>query len=189
MVNSKWLIVYSSVTGNTKQIAEAMYNAFVEGEADIFSIKDVKDISVEELTKYDNIAVGYWLTRGGPDNKVQEFLAKLRNKTVVLFQTQGAMLGSEHSVTAFARAAVYLDSSCKVLGTFASQGKINPALLARRQNAGANDPHAANEQNKQRWVSAALHPNEEDFQRVRDFVSAMKHKLELIKKYTEKVKK
>lgn len=124
----KWLIVYSSVTGNTKQIAEAIYNGFGEDMADIFAIRDKFN-----LEDYDNIAVGYWLTRGEPDKMVQELLKKLNNKTVILFQTQGAELNSEHSITAFARAASYLGENCKVLGTFASQGKINPAMLERRK--------------------------------------------------------
>ena len=115
----KWLIVYSSVTGNTKQIAEAIYDGFGENVADIFAIRD--EFNFED---YDNIAVGYWLTRGEPDKMVQELLKKLNNKTVILFQTQGAELNSEHSITAFARAASYLGENCKVLGTFASQAKM-----------------------------------------------------------------
>ena len=122
----KWLIVYSSVTGNTKQIAEAIYDGFGEDMANIFAIRD--EFNLED---YDNIAVGYWLTRGEPDKMVQELLKKLNNKTVILFQTQGAELNSEHSITAFARAASYLGENCKVLGTFASQGKINPAMLIK----------------------------------------------------------
>ena len=97
----KWLIVYSSVTGNTKQIAEAIYDGFGENVADIFAIRD--EFNLED---YDNIAVGYWLTRGEPDKMVQELLKKLNNKTVILFQTQGAELNSEHSITAF---GVYVD--------------------------------------------------------------------------------
>lgn len=174
----KWLIVYSSVTGNTKQIAEAIYNGFNEGEADIYAVKDNFN-----LADYDNIAVGYWLTRGEPDKKVQELLAKLNNKTVILFQTQGAELNSEHSITAFARAASYLGDNCKVLGTFASQGKINPVMLERRKNADKNDPHAATPRNLERWQKASMHPNEEDFSRARAFVEAMKRKISLRGKY------
>ena len=48
----KWLIVYSSVTGNTKQIAEAIYDGFGEDMADIFAIRD--EFNLED---YDNIAV------------------------------------------------------------------------------------------------------------------------------------
>lgn len=174
----KWLIVYSSVTGNTKQIAEAIYNGFNEGEADIYAVKD--DFN---LADYDNIAVGYWLTRGEPDKMVQGLLSKLNNKTVVLFQTQGTELNSEHSITAFARAASYLGDNCKVLGTFASQGKINPAMLEMRKMAGKDNPHAATPENIKRWEQASMHPNEEDFSRAKDFVKAMKRKIALREKY------
>ena len=50
----KWLIVYSSVTGNTKQIAEVIYDGFGEDMANIFAIRD--EFNLED---YDNIAVGY----------------------------------------------------------------------------------------------------------------------------------
>lgn len=174
----KWLIVYSSVTGNTKQIAEAIYDGFGENVADIFAIRD--EFNLED---YDNIAVGYWLTHGEPDKMVQELLKKLNNKTVILFQTQGAELNSEHSITAFARAASYLGENCKVLGTFASQGKINPAMLERRKNADKNDPHAATPRNLERWQKASIHPNEEDFSRAKEFVKSMQRKIALREKY------
>lgn len=98
------------------------------------------------------------------------------------------MLGSEHSVTAFARAAQHIAPDNTVLGTFASQGKINPALIARRRKAGAGSPHAANEHSERRWAAAADHPNEEDFRRAREFTAAMQHKLELRRKYLAKKK-
>ena len=189
MINpEKWLIVYSTVTGNTKQIAEAIYEGFGEEKADICSILELVNEEKFSIEDYKNIAVGYWLTRGAPDKSVQELLAKLEYKTVILFQTQGAELGSEHSITAFARAGSHLNPNCKILGTFASQGKINPALLARRKNGDATNPHSANERNKTRWASAALHPNEDDFNRAKEFVVAMERKLNLIKKYAEKIK-
>ena len=113
----------------------------------------------------------------------QPVLGKLNNKTVILFQTQGAELNSEHSITAFARAASYLGENCKVLGTFASQGKINPAMLERRKNADKNDPHAATPRNLERWQKASMHPNEEDFSRAKEFVKAMQRKIALREKY------
>ena len=181
---NKWLIVYSSSTGNTRKIAEAIQSGFGVQNADLYSVKD--DFSLED---YDNIAVGYWLTRGAPDVSVQALLAKLHNKTVILFQTQGTQLGSEHSVTAFARAAQHLAADCTVLGTFASQGAINPALIARRQGGDGSNPHSATERNKARWAAAADHPNQEDFERARDFVAQMQHKLELRRRYLEHVSK
>lgn len=183
LTKSKWLIVYSSATGNTQKVAEAIYSGFEHGEADIYSIKDSDKFNLDD---YDNIAVGYWLTRGGPDKTVQELLSKLHHKQVVLFQTHGTEVGSEHCFTAFARAATYLNSDCKVLATFTCQGRINPALLAKRFNGDVNDPHTASTRNKARWASAANHPNEEDLNRAKELVNVIKHKLALRQKYLNK---
>lgn len=173
-----WLILYTSVTGNTRKIAEAMYSQFGANEADIISITEPYN-----LDEYENIAIGYWLTRGAAPPNMLQVLPKIQHKTVVLFQTHGAEVGSEHSNTSFARTAMHLGEGCYVLATFSSQGAINPKLLARRRNTDPNDPHSATKRNQERWAKAAAHPNEDDFQNARDFVDKCRHKLELRKRY------
>lgn len=182
-ITKKWLIVYSSNTGNTRQIADAMHQKLSEGIADIYTIKEITDdFSFDD---YDIIAVGYWLTRGGPDMQVQKLLKRLENKHVVFFQTHGTEKYSEHSITAFARAASYLGDNCDVLGTFACQGKINPVLLNRARAASDDDPHAANERNMKRWANAAQHPNNADLKDAGIFIDAMQRKIVLRDKYQQ----
>lgn len=177
----KWLIAYSSNTGNTKKIAEAMFQALNEDERQIHSLKDPFDDHL--LASYDIIAVGYWLTRGGPDPLAKEFLAKIANRQVILFQTHGTECGSEHSITALARAASCLGEDCDILGTFSAQGKINPALLNRRNSIAADNPHAPTERNLKRWETASYHPNQKDFDNAVSFIEAMKRKLALREEY------
>ncbi|WP_019554075.1 flavodoxin family protein [Propionispira raffinosivorans] len=170
---TKWLLVYSSVTGNTKQVGEAMFEILPDG-----SKLQPLNGAVVDFAAYDVIIVGYWLTRGGPDPKTMEFLPKLKGKKVILFATHGALPGSEHAVTSLARAAYLLGEGCSILGTFTCQGKINPALLARRVETAENDPHAPNEENRKRWMEAAKHPHEQDFALARDFIKKMQRKLD-----------
>ncbi|WP_196591555.1 flavodoxin family protein [Pectinatus frisingensis] len=177
----KWLIVYSSNTGNTEQIAKAMFQVLGSEAADIYSIKEAP--AVEQLPQYNIIAVGYWLTRGAPDKAVQQWLHNLSGKRVVLFQTHGTDKYSEHSVTAFARAASCLGDNCEVLGTFGCQGRINPVLLNKRLTLSADDPHAPTERNKKRWAMAAQHPDTTDLAEARQFIAAIRRKLILREKY------
>ena len=137
----KWLVVYSSVTGNTKKVAEAMAQA--AKEADLFSVDEVP----EDLSGYEVVLAGYWLRRGGPDPKMARFLPRVAGRQVVFFQTHGTMPGTEHAVTAFARAALLLGEGCSILGTFSCQGKINPVLIKKRKKAGPEDPHANSAEN------------------------------------------
>lgn len=54
----KWAVIYSSVTGNTRQIAEAI--AEQAGDADLFRVQDAP----HDLSGYEVVAVGYWLRLG-----------------------------------------------------------------------------------------------------------------------------
>ena len=171
----KWAIIYSSTTGNTKAIAEEIAGA---SGGDIFRVQDAPT----DLSVYDVVALGYWLRRGGPDDLMKAYLPKVNDACVILFQTHGADVGSEHAVTSFARAAYLLGADCEILGTFSAQGKLAPALIARRKKSQPDDTHNSPEA-QERWLRAAEHPNEEDRAAARAFVEKMEHKLDLLEKF------
>ena len=171
----KWAVIYSSTTGNTKVIAEEIAGA---SGGDIFRVQDAP----ADLSAYEVVALGYWLRRGGPDDLMKAYLPKVRDACVVLFQTHGADVGSEHAVTSFARAAYLLGAHCEILGTFSAQGKLAPALIARRKKSAPDDTHNSPEA-QERWGRAANHPNEEDRAAAREFVGKMEHKLDLLEKF------
>ncbi|WP_313990699.1 flavodoxin family protein [uncultured Selenomonas sp.] len=171
----KWVVIYSSATGNTKAIAEEI--AAVSG-ADIFRVQDAP----ADLSCYEVAALGYWLRRGGPDDLMKAYLPQVAGMRTVLFQTHGADVGSEHAVTSFARAAYLLGADCEILGTFSAQGKLAPALIARRQKSDPDDTHNSPEA-QERWVRAADHPNADDLAAARTFVGKMEHKMDLLEKF------
>lgn len=166
-----WLIIYTSVTGNTEKLAKAMAN---ELGCDCFEVDNVP----EDLEKYDVIVAGYWVRLGGPADKMKPFLSKLKNKTVVFFQTHGTYAGSEHAITSFARAGSLLGENCYVLGTLSVQGEINPNLLAKRSNMPNDKHHGATPENIARWEAAKGHPNEEDLQNAKKFIVEMQGRYE-----------
>lgn len=172
---SKWAVIYSSMTGNTKLVAEAIARA---SGGELFNVKD----SMPNLEPYEIIALGYWLKRGGPDPVMKNFLPTVSNKRVVLFETHGAEDGSEHVVTSFARAAYLLGAGCDILGTFDCQGKVDPKLIEKRRAAGPNDPHNSID-SADRWELAASHPNENDLERAAAFVEKIEQKLLVRQKY------
>ena len=171
----KWAVIYSSTTGNTKAIAEEIAGA---SGGDLFRVQDAPT----DLSAYDVVALGYWLRRGGPDDLMKTYLPKVKDACVLLFQTHGTDVGSEHAVTSFARAAYLLGENAEILGTFSAQGKLSPALIARRKKSDPDDTHNSPEA-QERWVRAADHPNEEDRAAARAFVEKMEHKLDLLDKF------
>ena len=80
----KSLIVYSSQTGNTRKLAEAVRNA-LPGETAMVPVD-----SAPSPEGYDLVAVGFWLQAGKPDPKAAAYLQYLSNTPLFLFATHGA---------------------------------------------------------------------------------------------------
>ena len=76
----KSLVLYSSQSGNTRKLADAVYEALPEVK-EIYAIENTPD----SLTEFDLIAVGFWFQGGRPDRKTADFLPKLRDRNVFLF--------------------------------------------------------------------------------------------------------
>ncbi|RZN32941.1 MAG: hypothetical protein EF813_11490 [Methanosarcinales archaeon] len=70
------LVVYSSRTGNTKKIADAIYEITPE-ESKIAPVEynpDFKD--------YDFVVLGFWVDKGLPDKKAQKYLRTINRKKI-----------------------------------------------------------------------------------------------------------
>ena len=129
-----------------------------------------------DLSGYEVVALGYWLRLGQPDPLMLKYLPKVHDAQVVFFQTHGTAPTSEHAITSFARAGYNLGPGCTILGTFGCRGKINPAMLAKRKNAGPDDPHGG-PKSMERWKLASTHPDAQDIADAKDLVDRMKHKM------------
>ena len=75
----KSLIVYSSQTGNTRKLAEAVRNA-LPGEKAMVPVD-----SAPSPEGYDLVAVGFWLQAGKPDPKAAAYLQDLNNTPIFPF--------------------------------------------------------------------------------------------------------
>jgi flavodoxin len=79
------LVAYTSRTGNTKKVAEAIYEEIEEEKA----IKEFNNI--KNLDDYDLVFVGFPIENFGPCEKARKFLKRYCvEKTVVLFITHAA---------------------------------------------------------------------------------------------------
>lgn len=157
----KTLIVYSSLTGNTKMVAEAIHEAFGD-EADIFPVEQAPTAD-----GYDLVAVGFWVDRGTADQKAQAYLSGLKNKKVALFATLGAYPDSEHARSSLKNAAVLLDESNCLVGDFICQGKVDPKLIEGFKKLPEGHPHGMNPERIARLHEAAKHPDQTDLSNAR----------------------
>ena len=83
MKNKKYSIVYSSLTGNTRMLADAVHEALPQDECEYFGEADTVIPSSELLY------IGFWTDKGNADTKTLQLLSQLKNKQIFLFGTAG----------------------------------------------------------------------------------------------------
>jgi flavodoxin len=158
----KTLVTYFSRTGNTRMVAEAIFEA-LDGDKILKPIDEVK--SVDE---FGLVIIGFPVQSHGVPYPVEVFLKSIPpQKKIALFSTHGSLPGHRLSREAIEH-AVIVASKAKVLGTFAVRGKLSLQAL----DALSKSPE------HQEWTEMAAsangHPNEIDLAAAKVFARSMR---------------
>jgi len=161
----KTAVVYSSKTGNTKKVAEAVVNG-IASEVKLYSVED--KIHIE---KYDFVFCGFWIDKGKPNTEAAEFMATLCNKKVALFATLGAYPDSQHAKDSLENSKNCLGDNCEVVDSFICQGAIAPKLIRWMSSLPTDHPHSPDKQRVKRWKDASSHPDKKDLDNAKEFAA------------------
>jgi flavodoxin I len=119
----KALVAYTSSTGNTRKVAEAIYSALT-CDKEIKPIQEVKDIA-----DYDITFLGFPTHQFGPDKKTIEFLTThcTEDRKVALFVTHAAPSNTPELVDWMAK---FKDAAkgADVVGFFECQGQLSKGV-------------------------------------------------------------
>lgn len=152
----KIAVVYKSLTGNTKLVAEAI------GEA----LKAEHDVCVCEPTECveaDLYFVGTWIDKGSCTKEITEFLTTLNNQKIALFATAGFGGSQEYYGALAGRIKAQIPVSNEVLGQFFCQGKMPMSVRDRYVAMLQANPEDKNmEVNVKNFDEALSHPDEAD---------------------------
>lgn len=151
------LVTYFSLTGNTKMVAEAIFEA-LPNDKHILPLEEVKNVD-----PYDLLFIGFPVHSHSVPYKIESFLRQLPpGKKVALFSTHGAFAGSELSRQAI-EYAISIMPQAKIIGTFSCRGRMSQEALEILRRS---PEHEA-------WVdmaaSAFHHPDERDLEDARAF--------------------
>ncbi len=154
----KSLIIYSSITGNTKSVAEAILEVLPQGTV-IAPVQNAPDPGA-----YDFIALGFWVNKAQPDALLQKYLEQVKDKTIAFFGTLAAYPDSEHAQKTIENAQA-LGCANHVLGCFLCQGRLaQKRFEACMSENYQSTKHPMTSERKNRLLEASKHPNPEDFQ-------------------------
>ena len=144
-------VLYSSITGNTRRVAEALA---LEG-VPLFNLRQRPDPGA-----YDLLALGFWVRKGLPDARSQRYWAGIHDKRVFLFGTLGAWPHSAHAERCLEGARALLTANGnRIVGEFLCQGRVSPRVLAASARKGT---HPMTEGRAARLAEAAHHPDAAD---------------------------
>jgi flavodoxin len=119
----KVLVTYITRTGNTKKVAEAIYDEIDEQ-------KEMKPLDeVNNLDGYDLTFIGFPINQFYPPGTAQKFLSNhTSGKDIALFITHGVPEGTG-LILDWISTAKKMASGANIIGTFNCQGKVARKVL------------------------------------------------------------
>ncbi|MBP1661388.1 MAG: hypothetical protein H6P95_2580 [Candidatus Aminicenantes bacterium] len=154
---AKTLVTYFSRTGNTKLVAEAIYEA-LPGDKTIRPIAEASD-----LAPYSLLVVGFPVQAHSVPYPAEVFLKTIpEGKNVALFSTHGSVTGSRLSREALEYASILI-AKAKLIGTFSCRGKVSMKALEILMQSPEHEAWA------DMAATAATHPDASDLEDARSF--------------------
>lgn len=153
----KIAIVYSSITGNTKLLADTIYKALKDKE--IVYVGNV----CNEIPEADFYFIGSWTNKGNASDDIINFIEKLENKKVAIFGTAGYALENSYYEILFNRIKNIFSNSNKIIGYFYCQGKMPMSVRDRYVKMITQNPEDSNlKVSIENFDEALKHPDEKD---------------------------
>lgn len=124
----------------------------------------------EILNQYENLAIGFWLDRGGATPKFAKFLREICGKKIALFMSCGADPQSEHSQKIIDKVASNLIAQGnEIAGKFVCQGKISDEIIAQIRAIYTQKNIEIPASRIENWEKSRPHPDENDLKNAREF--------------------
>ena len=158
----------SSLSGNTKKIAEAI--AEVAEDSELISVKEFQP---SMLAHFDLFYIGYWVDKGDCDAAALRVLDLLKEQQIVLFGTLGAAEQTDYYDMVKKRVEAHAANN-HILGHFLCQGAVGEAVIARYRSMLAEHPE--DEHRKQQlanYENGKSHPDEQDLANARAFAQTI----------------
>lgn len=162
------LVVYSSQTGNTQSVAEAIASALPK------PVFCCPVLEAPDPADFDFVAIGFWAEFGRPDTHSRNFMRKLKRKRVGAFGTMGGDPKSVHGLQ-LARDVRLLLRRNYMETLYLCQGRIDVKVIENLLFTGKNLPgKLATPEQWARIEDSRSHPNEADLQAAADAFGSLK---------------
>ena len=161
----KSIVIYSSLTGNTKQVGEAIASVLPAGTPCV----PMKELP-SDVSSYDLVFAGFWVDKGTANKEARDVLGTLHNPHIALFATAGVPPHMAHAKESLINAAKCLPDGVAPVGTFICQGKVDLKVIEMMYKMfPKGHSHGQSADRDARHKQAAVHPDEGDFKAAKEF--------------------
>ena len=131
-----YAIVYSSKTGNTELLADALHSYLPQADCCYFGSPNPAAMEA------DTLYVGFWTDKGTCSDRLRAVLPSLAGKQIFLFGTAGFGADQAYFSQIIRRLEGELPQNCTVIGWYMCPGRMGEGVR-RRYEAMLQDPVSA----------------------------------------------
>ena len=165
MNDERYSIIYSSRTGNTRLLAEAIRESLPADLCNHFGTDEAGAVESEKLY------VGFWTDKGTADEAALALLKRLKNKKIFLFGTAGFGGSDVYFEKILGQVKQSIDSSNAVIGEYMCQGKMPQSVRERYVKMKENPEHPANlDMLIANFDCALSHPDMDDLEKLKKII-------------------
>lgn len=164
-----YAIVYSSKTGNTRMLADALRGVLPEEDCLYFGPPDAAALEA------DRLYIGFWTDKGTCDGATAAFFDQLDSQEVFLFGTCGFGGSEVYFRQLLERVQSRLPETAEVIGQYMCVGRMPQSVRERYLRIAEEEPAKRSQMQKMilNFDSALSHPDEADLQGLIEAVKAL----------------
>lgn len=168
----EYQIIYTSKTGNTRKLAEAVFDAIESPQKVIYDLeKDEMDFNS------DIYFVGFWTNSGSCSIEVLDILSEMHGKKIAMFGTCGLEYNQEYYREIESHIDAFIPDDNEYLGTFLCQGKMPLKVKEKYEEMLEKDPSDKRAKYMiENFEKGLKHPDQQDIENVKKFVGKVSSK-------------
>ena len=167
MKEERYSIIFSSKTGNTAELANAIRDALPQENCDYFGTSEIEE-PVSEM-----LYIGFWTDKGNADGATLKLLETLKNKKIFLFGTAGFGGSEEYFQRILNNVKTSIDASNTIVGEYMCQGKMPQSVRDRYVLMKAQPDHMPNiDMLIENFDQALTHPDKNDLNNLKNKIKA-----------------
>ena len=169
---AKFNVIYASESGNTKQIAQEIFDAIRFDDKELIDIRSYKG-----QTDGDVFFVGYWVNHSTCSIEILDLLSSLHGKHIAVFATCGLGDTEDYYKKLEKNVAAFIPEDNNYLGAFYCLGRMPREIRRRYEEARGEYADDVLDKLLGSFDEALMHPDKQDLLKAHLFADEVFRKM------------